>query len=96
MRTPHDIIVRPVISEKADWQRDEDNVFAFEVEKSANKIQIRHAVETIWNVRVATVRTVVIRGKTTRRGAIVGRKRNWKKAYVTLHEGESIELFEGV
>ncbi len=96
MKSAHDIVLRPVISEKADWQRDEDNVYTFEVLKGANKIEIRKAVEAIFNVEVFDVRTSVVRGKVKRVGRKMGKQRNWKKALVTLKEGHSIDLFEGV
>lgn len=96
MKSAHDIVLRPVISEKADWQRDEDNVYTFEVQKGANKIEIRKAVEAIFNVEVFDVRTSVVRGKVKRVGRRMGKQRNWKKALVTLKEGHTIDLFEGV
>lgn len=96
MKNAYDIIVRPIISEKADWARDEDNVYSFEVLKGANKIEISQAVEKIFNVKVAQVRTSILRGKLKRVGKTSGKKRNWKKALVTLQEGHTINLFEGV
>jgi len=96
MKSEYDVVLRPVISEKADWQREEDNVYTFEVHKGANKYEVKSAVERIFGVQVKEVRTNVIRGKMKRVGRTMGKKRNWKKAYVTLHEGHTIELFEGV
>ena len=91
----HDIIRRPLITEKTTIQKDEFNQVSFEVAPKANRIEIKRAIEDVFNVRVATVRTMQIRGKQKRRGRIPGRRRNWKKAVVTLMPGERIEFFEG-
>ncbi|MEA3230503.1 MAG: 50S ribosomal protein L23 [Thermodesulfobacteriota bacterium] len=91
----HDIIRRPLITEKTTIQKDEFNQVSFEVAPRANRIEIKRAIEDVFNVRVATVRTMQIRGKQKRRGRILGRRRNWKKAVVTLMPGERIEFFEG-
>jgi len=96
MKSSFEVIVRPIISEKADWQRDEDNVYTFEVLRGANKYEIKSAVERIFDVEVRDVRTIVFRGKVKRVGRTFGKKKNWKKAFVTLREGQSIDLFEGV
>jgi large subunit ribosomal protein L23 len=68
----------------------------FEVAKDANKVEIRHAVEKLWNVDVVDVRTAIVRGKEKRMGRFVGRRSNWKKAIVTIAAGQNIEFFEGV
>ena len=91
----HDIIRRPLITEKTTIQKDEFNQVSFEVAPKANRFEIKRAIEDVFNVRVATVRTMQIRGKQKRRGRILGRRRNWKKAVVTLMPGERIEFFEG-
>ena len=91
----HDIIRRPLITEKTTIQKDEFNQVSFEVAPKANRIEIKRAIEDVFNVRVAAVRTMQIRGKQKRRGRIMGRRRNWKKAVVTLMPGERIEFFEG-
>jgi large subunit ribosomal protein L23 len=91
----HDIIRRPLITEKTTIQKDEFNQVSFEVAPKANRIEIKRAIEDVFNVRVAAVRTMQIRGKQKRRGRILGRRRNWKKAVVTLMPGERIEFFEG-
>ncbi len=93
MSDPRTILQRPVITEKATILR-EGNQYAFKVDKRANKIQIRHAVETIFGVKVESVRTVSVPQKPKRQGAFVGRKAAWKKAYVTLKDGESINVLE--
>jgi len=96
MKNAHDIIIRPVISEKADEGRELENTYAFEVRRDANKIEIRQAVESVFQVKVKNVTTLVNRGKMRRVGKHEGQKRNWKKAYVTLVEGHSIQIFESV
>ncbi len=94
--TPHDIIKRPVITEKTGIQKEEKNQVTFEVDRTANRIEIRKAVETIFNVRVAGVKTMQVKGKKKRRGRIMGKRKDWKKAIVKLMPGERIEFFEGV
>jgi len=96
MRT-QEIIRRPLITEKSTEQREEKNVVAFEVARDANKIQVKRAVEAQFKVKVAEVRIANCHGKTRRQGRYVGRRPDWKKAYVRLAEGEKqIELFEGM
>jgi large subunit ribosomal protein L23 len=68
----------------------------FRVHRIANKLQIREAVEKLFNVRVTKVRTQVVRGKTVRRGRFEGKRSNWKKAIVSLADGDSIEFFQGI
>ena len=91
----YDIIRRPVITEKTNIQKDEANQVTFEVDPRANRIEIKRAVEQIFNVKVADARTMNVSGKVKRRGRIEGKRRNWKKAIVTLMPGERIEFFEG-
>ena len=92
----YDIIKRPIITEKTNIQKEEHNQVSFEVDKNANRVEIARAVEKIFNVRVAKTRTVRVRGKVKRRGRILGKRRDWKKAIVTLMPGEHIDFFEGV
>ena len=92
----HEIIIRPLVTEKTSIQKELYNQVSFEVDRRANRIEIRRAIETIFNVRVAGVKTMQITGKTKRRGRIVGKRRDWKKAIVTLMPGERIDFFEGV
>lgn len=96
MNSIYDVVLRPVISEKADSQREFQNVYTFEVHQNANKFEVKSAVEKVFNVQVKEVRVNVVRGKMRRVGKTAGRKRNWKKAFVTLKEGHQIDLFEGV
>jgi large subunit ribosomal protein L23 len=93
---PYEIIRGPLITEKATIQKEANNQLTFEVDRKANRVQIRHAVEKAFNVRVEKVRTVQIKGKVKRVGRTVGKRRDWKKAVVTLAKGERIEFFEGV
>jgi large subunit ribosomal protein L23 len=89
---PQQIIVRPVVTEKTTDQN-ADNQYSFEVAKQANKIEIRKAVEMVFGVRVTGVRTLVVRGDMRRVGQFWGRQRSWKKAIVTLHPDDSIDLY---
>jgi large subunit ribosomal protein L23 len=92
-----DVIRRPLITEKSTVLRDVTNIVAFEVHRDANKIDVKHAVEAQFKVKVAEVRISNMHGKTRRRGRTVGRKPDWKKAYVRLAAGEKqIEFFEGM
>ncbi len=91
----HQIIIRPLITEK-NTNLMSLNKYSFEVDRSANKTQIRQAVEEIFNVTVTGVHTLNVRGKLRRRGNRFGYTSDWKKAIVTLAEGDRIELFEGV
>ena len=91
---PRTIIIRPVISEKS-YALIADGKYTFRVHDRAHKTQIARAVEEIFNVTVAEVRTAKVRAKPKRRGLSQGRTRGWKKAIVQLAPGERIELFEG-
>ncbi|OIN96468.1 MAG: 50S ribosomal protein L23 [Deltaproteobacteria bacterium CG1_02_45_11] len=91
----YDIIKRPVITEKTTNQKEAYNQITFEVDCEANRVEIKKAIENIFKVKVAGVHTIQIRGKIKRRGRIVGKRRDWKKAIVTLRPGERIDFFEG-
>jgi large subunit ribosomal protein L23 len=92
-----EVIRRPLITEKSTQLRDERNVIAFEVDRRANKIDVKRAVEAQFKVKVAEVRMALVHGKTRRQGRFVGQRPDWKKAYVRLREGEKpIEFFEGM
>ena len=93
---PYDIIKRPVITEKTNIQKEENNQISLEVDKRANRVEITRAVETVFGVKVAKTRTAHVRGKIKRRGRILGKRKDWKKAIVTLMPGERIDFFEGV
>ena len=92
----YDIIIRPLITEKTNIQKDAANQVSFEVDRRANRVEIRRAVEKIFKVRVAEVRTMQVKGKIKQRGRIVGKRKDWKKAIVKLVPGERIDFFEGV
>ncbi|MEE4357668.1 MAG: 50S ribosomal protein L23 [Desulfococcaceae bacterium] len=91
----YDIIRRPLITEKTTIQKEENNQLSFEVDRRANRIEIARAIEKIFSVRVKKVRTIQVKGKIKRRGRITGKRRDWKKAMVTLMPNERIEFFEG-
>src|SRR6185503_12314921 len=105
------IIKRPLLTEKGTRLKDtggragEDgeldpsslkSQLLFEVASDANKVEIRHAVQKLWNVDVLAGRTAVVRGKEKRMGRFVGKRSNWKKAIVTIAAGQTVEFFEGV
>ena len=96
MTMQYDIIRRPLVTEKTNIQKETSNQVTFEVDRKANRIEIRRAIERIFNVKVDTVRTMQVKGKVKRRGRFLGKRRDWKKAIVTLKPGERIEFFEGV
>lgn len=92
--TPEQVIRRPIaLTEKATALKANNNQVVFEVDLSANKIQIREAVETLFDVKVVAVNTMVFRGKTRRTRRAVVQRPNWKKAVVTLREGDDIQFF---
>jgi large subunit ribosomal protein L23 len=92
----YDIIKAPLDTEKTDIQKEMFNKVSFEVDPRANRVEIRKAVESIFDVKVKSVRTIHVKGKVKRRGRIMGRRKNWKKAIVTLMPGSRITFFEGV
>ena len=96
MKAPQDIVVRPVITERS--MRDmEESKYTFVVDRKANKIEIKKAVEELFGVKVEKVNVVNYMGKMRRRGRNIGRKASWKKAFVKLTEdSKKIEFFEGM
>jgi large subunit ribosomal protein L23 len=93
---PEDIIKRPlVLTEKGNGLREAHNQYLFEVARTANKAQIRDAVETLFSVKVVKVHTMIVRGRMRRMGRGREKTQNWKKAIVSLKAGESIQFFEG-
>jgi len=92
----YDIIKRPLITEKTSIQKEAANQVSFEVDRRSNRVEIKRAIEKIFNVRVSSVKTMQVKGKTKQRGRIVGKRKDWKKAIVTLLPGERIDFFEGV
>ncbi len=95
-RDPRTIILAPVMTEKTARHREAKNEVAFKVARNANKIEIRRAVEELFNVSVRTVRTISVTGKVKRLGRFEGKRASWKKAIVTLREGDTIGFFEHV
>jgi large subunit ribosomal protein L23 len=91
----YDLIKRPVITEKTNIQKESYNQITFEIDRRMNRVEIKKAVEDIFKVRVAAVRTMQVRGKIKQRGRILGKRRDWKKAIVKLMPGERIDFFEG-
>lgn len=96
MKEPHHIIKQPLITEKSSKLKEQSNQIAFVVDPKANKIEIRQAIEKLFKVKVLRVQTLNILGKQKRYGRYMGWKTDWKKAIVTLREGDRIEFFEGV
>jgi large subunit ribosomal protein L23 len=96
MLEAYQIIRRPIITEKGSTLKEESNQVVFEVSLEANKPEIKKAVEWLFKVSVLAVRTQNRQGKKKRLGKNVGRRKNWKKAIVTLKQGDRVEFFEGV
>ena len=96
MKDARSIIRKVLITEKGTLMRETHNEYSFEVARDANKIEIKRAVETVFNVKVDDVRTMQQRGKTKRQGRWVGKRNDWKKAIVTLKPDQKIELFEQI
>ncbi len=96
MKNPHDIVIKPIITEKS-MEDITEKKYTFKVDKRANKVEIRNAVEEIFDVKVEKVNTMNMRGKKKRMGRYEGRRPNWKKAIVKLtKDSKEIEFFEGV
>ncbi len=96
MRDPREIIVRPVVTEQSTELADDMGAYTFIVNRTANKIEIKHAVETLFAVKVDSVRTANYQGKWRRVGSAYGKKAAYKKAVVKLAEGEKIDVYEGI
>ena len=96
MRDPREVIVRPVVTEGSAILQETERTYTFIVAKDANKIEIRHAVQALFDVTVEGVRTANYQGKWRRVGRSLGRRAAYKKALVKLAEGESIDVYEGV
>ena len=88
-----DVIRRPLITEKTSIQREDGRTIVFQVASGANKVEIKRAIEQLLGSKVASVRTSLVHGKVKRQGRFVGRRSDWKKAYVTLREGEKLPDF---
>jgi large subunit ribosomal protein L23 len=96
MKDPRSVVKKALITEKGTVQREQANQYHFEVARAANKIEIKRAIETLFSVKVADVRTMQVRGKVKRQGRFSGKRSDWKKAVVTLKPDQKIELFEQI
>lgn len=93
MRSPEEVIIAPIVTEKTYRLANEENKYTFRVHPEANKIEIKNAVEKLFNVKVEKVNTINVKPKRKRLGKFEGRTSRWKKAIVTLKEGNKIEFF---
>jgi large subunit ribosomal protein L23 len=91
--TLHDVLIKPLVTEKGLIKKDEEQTLSFSVNRDANKVQIRQAVEKLFNVKVSEVRTANFDGKPRRRGKFAAYKSDWKKAYVRLEAGQKVPEF---
>jgi large subunit ribosomal protein L23 len=89
-----DVIKKPLVTEKTTLEKDAKNIISFAVNSDANKIEIKEAVEKFFKVEVVNVNTINVAGKTKRVGRKIGKRSNWKKAYVTLKEGSTVDFYE--
>ena len=94
MKSPYDVIRRPLITEKANIDKERRNTFHFEVPMTVDRQELREGIEVVFKVHVEDVRTQIVRGKEKRMGRFLGRRPSWKKAIVTLAKDETIDLFE--
>jgi large subunit ribosomal protein L23 len=95
MKEPQKIIRKPLITEKSTRQKEDSGQYVFEVHRNANKIEIQSAIERLFKVKVLQVRTSNVMGKIKRLGKRYGKRPDWKKAIITLREGDRIDFFEG-
>ncbi len=93
-RNPFDILIKPLLTEKITRLQEQANRIAFVVRKDASRVEVRHAVESALKVKVKTVHVMNIMGKKKRQGRFVGKRADWKKAIITLREGEKLDLYE--
>lgn len=96
MRSPHSVIKCHIATEKSHAMRDKQNCYVFEVDKDTNKIEVKHSIQELFNVKVKSVAIVNVRGKMKRLGRFVGKRPNWKKAVVTLAKDQAISQLENV
>jgi large subunit ribosomal protein L23 len=96
MSRAHQVVLSPLLTEKGTRLKEEGNQYLFRVARTANKVEIKRAIEQLFKVTVLEVRTTRVRGKVKRLGRFQGRRPDWKKAIATLKAGQSIELYEGV
>ena len=91
---PYDVLIRPLLTEKITAIREIKNSVAFAVDSRATRIDVRRAVEKVFSVKVTSVNVMNVKGKKKRQGRYLGKRSDWRKAFVTLKEGEKIELYE--
>ena len=91
--TIHDVLLKPVVTEKGMTKKEAERTLCFQVHKDANKIEVRQAVEKLFNVKVEAVRTAIFEGKLRRRGRFAAYRSDWKKAYVKLLPGQKVPEF---
>jgi len=96
MIDPYSVIRKPMLTEKCHDMKEKHNQVAFQIDRRANKVQVKEAVEKIFKVKVKRVNVMNVAGKKKRLGRNVGKRSDWKKAVVTLMPGETIEIIEGV
>jgi large subunit ribosomal protein L23 len=96
MRDPRSVILKPVVTERSTALQEDLRTYTFIVAKDANKLEVRNAVQSLFSVRVESVRTANYQGKWRRVGRSVGRKATYKKAVVRLAEGDTIDVYEGI
>jgi large subunit ribosomal protein L23 len=96
LKDPRSIVLKPLVTEKGSKMRETGNRYLFRVATNANRLEIKHAVEAIFHVKVKSVRTMIAHGKIKRLGMFSGKRSDWKKAIVTLQAGQTIDLFEQV
>jgi len=94
LKNLREVIRRPLITERATQLQESGGKYSFEVDRRANKIDVKRAVESMFDVQVVKVNTISVHGKVKRLGRFVGRRSDWKKAVVTLVDGQSIDFFE--
>ncbi|MBC2715931.1 MAG: 50S ribosomal protein L23 [Desulfobacteraceae bacterium] len=92
----YQVIKAPIDTEKTNLQKELLNQFSFSVDPGANRVEIKRAVEDIFDVKVKSVKTINVKGKVKTRGRIIGKRKDWKKAHVTLMPGHRINFFDGV
>jgi large subunit ribosomal protein L23 len=94
LKSNKDIISQAILSEKSTIIKEKENKYVFKVNPLANKLEIKHAIETAFGVKVTNIQTVNVKGKTKRLGRFEGKRSSWKKAIIRLKEGNTIEIFE--
>jgi large subunit ribosomal protein L23 len=96
LKNARSIVLKPLVTEKGSRLREKGNKYLFRVANNANRLEIKRAVEEIFSVKVKSVKTMIAHGKVKRMGRYSGQRPDWKKAVVTLQEGQTIDLFEQV